>query len=83
MERATDRPVVNDLTISLTDNLAVADAWTGEGDLDLLEADGEELHALAPIRIESAFRYSLAYSVTDLGILKTPSILTIGGTHLP
>jgi hypothetical protein len=34
------------------------------------EANGEELHALAPNRIESGFRYSLSYSVSDLSILE-------------
>jgi hypothetical protein len=38
--------------------------------LHLPEAKGEELHALAPKRIASGFRYSLAYSVTDLKILE-------------
>jgi hypothetical protein len=65
-----DKPAVNELTMSITDNLTVAEAWIGEGELYLPEADGEELHALAPIRTESGFRCSLAYSVTDLKILE-------------
>jgi acetoacetate decarboxylase len=65
-----DKPAVNELAMSITDNLVVADAWVGEGELNIPEAQGEELHALAPNRIESGFRYSLAYSVTDLRILE-------------
>jgi Acetoacetate decarboxylase (ADC) len=65
-----DRPAVNELAMSITDNLTVADAWIGEGELNIPDAQGEELHALAPSRIESGFRYSLAYSVTDLRILE-------------
>ena len=42
----------------------------GEGELNIPDAQGEELHALAPSRIASGFRYSLAYSVTDLKILE-------------
>jgi hypothetical protein len=38
--------------------------------LRLPEARGEELHALAPRRVEAGFRYSLSYSVTDLKILE-------------
>jgi acetoacetate decarboxylase len=56
--------------MSITDNLTVTDAWVGEGELNIPDAQGEELHALAPNRIESGFRYSLSYSVTDLRILE-------------
>jgi acetoacetate decarboxylase len=65
-----DKPAVNELTMAITDNLTVADAWIGKGELNLPEAHGEELHFLAPITVESGFRYSLSYSVTDLKILK-------------
>jgi hypothetical protein len=65
-----DKPAVNELAMSITDNLTVAQAWVGEAELNLPEAHGEELHALAPHRVESGFRYSLAYSVTDLKILE-------------
>src|ERR1700729_846437 len=65
-----DKPAVNELAMSITDDLTVANAWVGEGELHLPEAKGEELHALAPKRVESGFRYSLAYSVTDLKILE-------------
>jgi acetoacetate decarboxylase len=65
-----DKPAVNELAMSITDNLTVAQAWVGEAELKLPEARGEELYALAPHRIESGFRYSLSYSVTDLKILE-------------
>jgi Acetoacetate decarboxylase (ADC) len=65
-----DKPAVNELAMSITDNLTVAQAWVGEAELTLPEAHGEELHALAPNRMESGFRYSLSYSVTDLKILE-------------
>jgi Acetoacetate decarboxylase (ADC) len=65
-----DQPAVNELAMSITDNLTVAQAWVGEAELKLPEANGEELHALAPRRVESGFRYSLSYSVTDLKILE-------------
>jgi hypothetical protein len=64
------KPAVDELAMSITDHLTVANAWVGEGQLYLPEAKGEELHALAPKRVESGFRYSLAYSVTDLKILE-------------
>jgi acetoacetate decarboxylase len=65
-----DMPAVDELAMSITDDLTVANAWVGEGELNLPEAKGEELHALSPKRIASGFRYSLAYSVTDLKILE-------------
>jgi acetoacetate decarboxylase len=65
-----DKPAVDELAMSITDNLTVAEAWVGEAELRLPEAQGEELHALAPSRIESGFRFSLSYSVTDLKILE-------------
>ncbi len=63
-------PAIDELAMAITDNLMVAEAWIGEGELNLPEAQGEELHVLAPISVESGFRYSLSYSVTDLKILK-------------
>ena len=65
-----DKPAVNELAMSITDNLNVVGAWVGEGELNFPEANGEELHALAPKRIVSGFRYSLSYSVSDLKILE-------------
>lgn len=64
-----DKPAVDELTMPVTDNLTVAGAWIGTGELNFPEANGEELHALAPRRIESGFRYSLSYSTSDLKIL--------------
>ena len=68
-----DEPAVNELAMSITDNLTVAGAWIGKGELNFPETKGEELHALAPSRIESGFRYSLSYSVSDLKILEDHS----------
>ena len=65
-----DKPAVNELVMSITDELTVVGAWIGKGELNFPEANGEELHALAPSRIESGFRYSLSYSVRDLKILE-------------
>jgi acetoacetate decarboxylase len=65
-----DKPAVNELAMSITDKLTVVGAWSGKGELNFPEANGEELDALAPNRIESGFRYSLSYSVSDLKILE-------------
>jgi hypothetical protein len=65
-----DKPAVDELVMSVTDDLTVVNAWVGQGEIHLPEAKGEELHVLAPKRVESGFRCSLAYSVTDLKILE-------------
>jgi len=65
-----DQPAVDELAMSVTDNLTVAGAWIGTGELNFPETNGEELHALAPRRIESGFRYSLSYSISDLKVLE-------------
>lgn len=65
-----DRPAVNELVMSITDNLTIVDMWTGEADLLIPEIEGEELHALSPMSMGKGFRCSMAYSVTDLRILE-------------
>jgi acetoacetate decarboxylase len=65
-----DKPAVNELAMSVTEDLTVVGAWIGQGELKFTEANGEELYALAPRRIEAGFRYSLSYSVSDLKILE-------------
>ncbi len=64
------KPAVDEITLSLTDDLKIVDVWTGSAELKIPEVDGEEMHKLAPIRIGRGFRLGMAYSVTDLRILK-------------
>ena len=65
-----DKPAVNELTISLTDNLKLVELWRGEGQLTFPQVPGEELHALGPVKVGAGFRYGLSYSVTDLEIVE-------------
>ena len=65
-----DKPAVNEITISLTDDLKIVDLWRGEGEVSFPPARGEEFHSLRPTKIGAGFRYGLAYSVTDLEIVK-------------
>ena len=62
-------PAVHELTLSMTENLRMADLWIGDAELSFFEARGEEMHGLAPLRVGSGFRYSIAYSVTDTRVL--------------
>jgi hypothetical protein len=56
--------------MSIKEKLTVVGAWIGKGELNIPEASGEELHALAPSRTVSGFRFSLSYSVSDLKVLE-------------
>src|SRR6202046_5240867 len=65
-----EKPAVDELTMSLTDNLSVVDVWAGSAELKIPEVQGEDLHSLAPKRIGRGYRLGMSYSVTDLRILK-------------
>jgi acetoacetate decarboxylase len=64
------KPAVDELTLSLTDNLAIVDVWAGSAELQIPEVRGEDLHPIAPLRVGRGYRLGMAYSVTDLRILK-------------
>jgi len=63
-------PPVNELTLSLTDDLALVDVWSGSAELKIPVVDGEEMHLISPLKVGRGYRLSMAYSVTDLKILK-------------
>lgn len=66
-----ETPAVDELTLSLTDDLAIVDVWAGSAELRIPEVEGEDMHAIAPLRVGRGYRFGMAYSVTDLRILKT------------
>src|SRR5476651_1126205 len=59
-----DKPPVDELTLSLTDDLAIVDVWAGQAELRLPEVPGEEMHLIAPLRVGRGYRLGMAYSVT-------------------
>jgi acetoacetate decarboxylase len=63
-------PAVNELTLSLTDDLKVVEMWTGEGELNFPVVPGEEVHTLTPTKVGAGYRFGMAYSVTDLQVLR-------------
>ena len=65
------RPPVDELTMSLTDSLAIVDVWAGTAELRIPEVLGEDMHQIAPLRVGRGYRLGMAYSVTDLRILKS------------
>ncbi|HEY2676660.1 MAG TPA: acetoacetate decarboxylase family protein [Steroidobacteraceae bacterium] len=64
------KPPVDELTMSLTDDLSIVDVWAGSAELTIPEVPGEDMHTIAPLRIGRGYRLGMAYSVTDLRILK-------------
>jgi acetoacetate decarboxylase len=66
-----ETPAVDEIALSLTDDLAIVDVWAGSAELRLPEVAGEDMHLLAPSRVGRGYRLGMAYSVTDLRILKT------------
>ncbi len=64
-------PAVDELTMSLTDNLSVVDVWSGLAELSIPEVHGEDMHYIAPLRVGRGFRFGMSYSVSDLQILKS------------
>jgi acetoacetate decarboxylase len=64
------KPPVDELTLSLTDDLAIVDVWAGTAELQIPDVRGEDMHQIAPIRVGRGFRLGMAYTVTDLRILK-------------
>ena len=65
-----NKPPVDELTMSLTDDLAIVDVWGGAAELRIPEVQGEDMHLIAPLRVGRGYRLGMAYSVTDLRILK-------------
>jgi acetoacetate decarboxylase len=64
------KPAVDELTMSLTDDLAIVDVWAGSAELSIPDVRGEDMNSLAPKRVGRGYRLGMAYSVTDLRILK-------------
>jgi acetoacetate decarboxylase len=66
-----EKPAVDELTLSLTDDLAIVDVWAGSAEFSIPEVAGEDMHLIAPLRVGRGYRLGMAYSVTDLRILQT------------
>lgn len=66
-----ENPAVDELTLSVTNDLAIVDVWAGSAELRVPEVAGEDMHLIAPLRVGRGYRLGMAYSVTDLRILKT------------
>lgn len=65
------KPAVDELTLSVTDYLAIVEMWAGLAELRIPELPGEDMHLIARLRVGRGYRLGMAYSVTDLRILKS------------
>jgi acetoacetate decarboxylase len=61
-----DDPAVHELVRARSRDRAISPIWEGSAELELDEAPGEELAALAPVRVGKGFRFTFAYTVDDL-----------------
>jgi acetoacetate decarboxylase len=61
-----DDPAVHELVRARSRDRAISPIWEGSAELELLPAPGEELAALAPVRVGKGFRFTFAYTVDDL-----------------
>jgi hypothetical protein len=67
------KPAIDEITMSLTDNLSTVDVWIGSAELSIPNVRGEDMHSLVPLRVGRGYRLGMPYSVTDL--LRTSSNL--------
>lgn len=65
-----NKPAVDELTLSQMDDLTIVDVWAGSAELTIPKVQGEDMHMIAPLRVGRGYRFGMAYSVTDLPILK-------------
>ena len=63
-------PAVHELVGAVSRDRAISEISEGPATLELFEAPGEELAALAPLRMGRGFRFSFAYTVDDLETLR-------------
>jgi len=61
-----DDPAVHELVRARSRDRAISPIWEGSAELELERAPGEELAALAPVRVGKGFRFTFAYTVDDL-----------------
>ena len=64
-----EEPAVHELVRSVSFDRAGSEIWEGEATLSLFEAPGEELAALAPVRVGRGYRLTIGYSVDDLELV--------------
>ncbi|MQA72792.1 MAG: acetoacetate decarboxylase [Solirubrobacterales bacterium] len=64
-----DDPAVHELVRSRAYDRSASEIWEGAATLELFDAPGEEVAALAPARLGKGYRFTIGYSVDDLETL--------------
>ena len=57
-------PLVHDLARNIVSDFAVADVWSGRGELEFGDSEFEEHTALRPIEVTGGFRGAVAFTIT-------------------
>jgi hypothetical protein len=65
-----DCPVVDELVMAVHDDLTIIDIWSGDAELELPKAIGEELHELSPVKMGTGYRLSMSCSIGGLKVLE-------------
>jgi acetoacetate decarboxylase len=64
-----EEAALHELVRSRSFDRGASEIWEGSATLELFDAPGEELAALAPTRVGKGYRFTLGYSVDDLEVL--------------
>ena len=73
-----DDPAVHELVRARSRDRAISPILEGSAELELLPAPGEELAALAPVRMGKCFRFTFAYTVDDLETVRDYTRAQVG-----
>jgi Acetoacetate decarboxylase (ADC) len=65
-----DDPAVHELVRVTSRDRSMSEVWEGSARLELFGAPGEEHDRLAPVRVGRGFRFTIAYTVDDLDIVR-------------
>jgi hypothetical protein len=65
-----DQPAVNELVQLKSRNIQFSTIWKGDADLRVADHPHLEIGELAPISIGTGFRFSFAFTVDDVVLLK-------------
>ncbi|GAB2917538.1 acetoacetate decarboxylase family protein [Paraburkholderia jirisanensis] len=64
------RPLVHDLVQLKSRDTQIGDIWKGEASLEIFETLTSELSALRPVSVGAGYRFSFAFTVDDVRVLK-------------
>ena len=69
-------PAIDELVMAVHDEVKVVGTWAGDAELAFPPAHGEELRALAPLRMGPGYRFSMSASIGDLKVLEDFTVIS-------